>query len=81
MEESFLELAGGRPAARIDFAALLQPSLREAHHHPAEQAQGKSRLGVADPAVIFAQRDVQRMMQTALDDPVAPLELEKAGRV
>ena len=62
MEELFLELAGGRPAARVDFAALLQPSLREAHHHSAEQAQGKSRFGVADSAVIFDQSDVQRVM-------------------
>ena len=64
MEESFLELAGGGPAARVDFAACLQPGLRETDRHPAEQAQGKGRLGVVDPAVIFPQRDVQSVMYT-----------------
>jgi hypothetical protein len=59
MEEALLELGGGRAGAGIDFAALLQPSLREAYHYPTEQAQGKRRLGVADPAVVFAQSDVQ----------------------
>jgi len=81
VEESFLELAGGGPAARVDFAAFLQPGLRETDRHPAEHAQGKGRLGVVDPAVIFPQRDVQRVMQAALDDPVAPLEFEKAARI
>ena len=81
VEESFLELAGGGPAARVDFAACLQPGLRETDRHPAEQAQGKGRLGVVDPAVIFPQRDVQSVMQTALDHPVAPLEFEKAARI
>ena len=57
-----MELAGGGPAARVDFAAFLQPGLRETDRHPAEQAQGKGRLGVVDPAVIFPQRDVQSVM-------------------
>ena len=81
MEESFLELAGGGPAARVDFAAFFQPGLRETDRRPAEHAQGKGRLGVVDPAVIFTQRDVQSVMQAALDDPVAPLEFEKAARI
>ena len=81
VEESLLELASGRPAAWLDFAALHQPDLREAHHHSAEQAQDKGRRRVADPAVIFAQADVQRVVQAALDDPIAPFEFEKAGRV
>ncbi len=81
MEEAFLELAGGGPAARIEFTAFLQPDLCETDHDPAEQAQGKGRLGVADPALIFTQRDVQGVMQAALDDPVAPLEFEKASGI
>ena len=76
-----MELAGGGTAARIDFAAFLQPDLCETDRHPAEHAQRKGRLGVVDPAVIFTQRDVQGVMQAALDDPVAPLEFEKAGRI
>ena len=81
VEESLLELAGGHPAAGIDFAAFLQPDLGEADHHPAKQAQRKGGPGVANPAVIFPQRDVQRVMQAALNNPVAPFELEKAGGI
>ena len=76
-----MELAGGGPAAGIDFTAFLQPDLCETDHYPAEQAQGKGRLRVVDPAVIFAQGHVQGVMQAALDDPVAPLEFEKADGV
>jgi len=76
-----LELAGGGPAAGIEFAAFLQPDLCETNHYPAEQAQGKGRLEVADPALIFTQRHVQGVMQAALDDPVAPFEFEKAQRI
>ena len=81
VKEAFLELASGGPAAGIDFTAFLEPDLCETDHHPAEQAQCKGRLGVVDAAVIFTQRDVQGVMQAALDDPVAPLEFEKAQRI
>ena len=76
-----MELAGGHPAAGIDSAAFLQPNLGETDHHPAKQAQGKSGLGVADPAVVFAEGDVQSVMQAALDDPIAAIEFEKVGRI
>ena len=81
VEETFLELAGGGPAAGINFTAFLQPDLGEADHHPAQQAQRKGRLGVAHPAVILAQGYIQGMVQAALDDPIAPLEFEKARRI
>ena len=81
MQEAFLELAGGGPTAGIEFAAFLQPDLCETNHYPAEQAQGKGRLGVADPALIFTQRHVQSVMQAALDDPIASFEFEKAQRI
>ena len=54
--EALLELAGGGPAAGIDFTAFLQPDLCETDHDSAEQAQRKGCLGVSDPAVIFTQR-------------------------
>lgn len=76
-----MELAGGGPTAGIEFAAFLQPDLCETNHYPAEQAQGEGGLGIADPALIFTQRDVQGVMQAALDDPVAPFEFEKAQRI
>jgi hypothetical protein len=81
VREAFLELAGGGPTARIEFAAFLQPDLCETNHYPAQQAQGKGRLGVTDPALIFTQRHVQGVMQAALDDPVASFEFEKAQRI
>lgn len=81
VEESFLELTSGGAAARVYLAAFLQPGLRETDRRPAEHAQGKGRLGVVDPAVIFPQCDVQSVMEAALDNPVAPLEFEKAARI
>ena len=78
MEEAFLEFAGGHAAARLDFAALVNPDLCETDHHSAKQTQRKRRPWVADPAVVFAQGHVQSVMQAALDDPVATLEFEKA---
>ena len=79
--EPFLELAGGGPAARVAFAAGRQPRLGKTDHHPAKQAQGKGGLGLAHPAAILAERDVQRMVQAALNDPVAAFELEDARRI
>ena len=46
MEEAFLELAGGGPAAGIDFTAFLQPDLCETDHYPAEQAQLGTKWGI-----------------------------------
>ena len=66
MEESLLELAGGPRAFGIDFTAFLQPGLGETDPHAAKQAQGKRGLGLADPALIFSQGYVQRVMPTAL---------------
>ena len=81
MAEALLELASSGPAAGIDFTAFLQPDLGETDHYPAEQAQGKGRLGVVDPALIFPQRHVQGVMQATFDHPVTPLEFEKADGV
>ena len=81
VEEAFLELAGGGPAARIEFTTFPQPDLCETDHDPPEQAQRKGCPGVVDPAAIFTQRHVQSVMQAALDDPIAPLEFEKADGV
>lgn len=81
MEEALLELASGGSAAGIDFTAFLQPDLCETDHDPAEQAQRIGRLGVVDSALVLTQRHVQRVMQAALDDPVAPLEFEKANGI
>lgn len=76
-----MELASGGAAAGINLTTFLQPDLGETDHDPAEQAQGKGRLGVTDAALIFTQGHVQGVMQAALDDPVAPLEFEKAHGV
>src|ERR1017187_768550 len=37
--------------------------------------------GVVDPAASFTQGHVQSVMQAALDDPIAPLEFEKADGI
>ena len=81
VEEALLELARGGPTPGIDFTAFLQPDLGETDRHPAKQAERKSGLGVAHPALILAQSDVQSVMQAALDDPIAAFEFEEACRV
>ena len=76
-----MELACSSAAARVKFTAIFQPSLREANYYPAKQAQGKGRLGIADPTVIFAQGYVQSVVQAAFDDPIAPFESEQASGI
>lgn len=73
-----MEFAGSDAAVRLEFTALVNPNLGEADYHAAKQTQRKSRPGVADPTVVFAQGHVQSVMEAALDDPVATLEFEKA---
>ena len=80
-EKALLESACGSAAARVEFTAFIQPSLREAYDYPAKEAQGKGRLGMANPTVIFAQGYVQRVVQAAFDDPIAPFELEQASGI
>ena len=79
--EAFLELVGRGTAAGIDLAAFFQPSLGEADDHAPEQAQHQSRIRVAHPTVILGQGYIERVMQAALDDPVAPLESEEPRRI
>ena len=79
--ETLLEFARGGAAARVDFTAVPQPSLGEADHNPAKQAQGKSRFGVAHTAAVFAEGNVQSMVQAAFDGPIASLEFEQASRI
>ena len=73
-----MELASGDAATRVDLTARVDPDLRETDHHPTKEAQRKSGLGIAHPTLVFAQADIQRVMQAALDDPIAPLEFEEA---
>jgi len=76
-----LELACGDAGAGIEFAALLQPGLCKADHHPAKQAQGKGRFGMANATVILGEGYVQRVVQAAFDGPVASFKFEQVGRV
>jgi len=52
--------------------------LRHADHQSAKHPQDQRRIGIAHSAAIFIQGDVQRMMQSALDDPIAPFEFDPA---
>ena len=60
---------------------LLDRRLRHADDQPPHHPQHQRRLGLAHPAAIFIQRDVQRLMQPAFNDPVAAFEMEPARRV
>lgn len=79
--EALLEFAGGHSALGVELSALGHPHLGKADHHSAEEAQDKGCLGMAHPAVIFAQGHIQGVMQCALNDPVAAFELEEARRI
>jgi len=59
----------------------MQPSLRAAYDYPAKEAQRKGRLGMANPTVIFVQGYIQRVVQAAFDDPIAPFESEQASGI
>lgn len=76
-----MEFSSSDPAAWVDLTALIDPDLGEADHHATKEAQCVSRIGLTHPAVIFAQSDIQSVMQSALDDPVATLELEETSRI
>ena len=80
-KKALLEFACGSAAERVKFTALFQPSLREAYDEPAKEAQGKGRLGMTNPTVIFAQGYVQSVVQAAFDNPIAPLEFEQASGI
>jgi len=51
------------------------------HDEPTEQTQSEGGFGITHPTVIFGQSDVQGMVQTAFDSPIAALELEQARRI
>ena len=55
--------------------------MREANDYPAKQVQGKGRLGIADPTVIFAKGYVQSVVQAAFDGPIPPFESEQANGI
>ena len=79
MRKALLVAAHG--PARLFGLRLCDGRLRYADHQSPEQAQHQRRLGLAHAAVVFAQGHVQRVVQAALDDPVAALEFEQAPRV
>jgi len=74
MQETFLKLSGGGARVGIFFATAGQPNLRKAHDHTAEEAQDQGGIALAHATLILRQRHVQRVMQPALNDPVAPFE-------
>ena len=76
--EAFLELAGCDSAFGGAVAALRYRSLGKALHYWANELIAKAALGVANSAVIFAQRHAQGVMQSAFDDAVAAVEPQEA---
>jgi len=55
--------------------------LSHADGQAAKHPQNQRRIGGAHPAAILVERYIQRMVQTALNDPVAALEFDPAQRV
>lgn len=72
-----MEFAGSCAAERIDLAALLKPGLRKTDDHSTKEAQGKGRFAIPNPAVIFAESDVQSVVQAVFNGPIAAFEFEQ----
>lgn len=74
--EAFLEGGGVALGLGIFLARLIHCGVGQAHHHPSDRSQGPRRVGSAHSALIFMESDVQTMVQSAFNDPVAALESE-----
>jgi len=67
--------------ARFFGLHLRDRRLRHADHQPPKHPQDQRRVGVAHPTAILIERHVQRVMQSALNDPITALEFDPARRV
>lgn len=76
-----MELAGGGTAARFYLTALIDPDLGKADDDATKETQCVGGVSLANSTVIFAQCDIQGMMQAAFDYPIAALEFEEACRI
>ena len=76
-----MEPAGRSTAARLDLTAFIDPDLCKADDHPTKKTEGVGGVAMTNPAVIFAQSDIQSVVQAALDYPIAALEFEEACRI
>lgn len=74
--EAFLEAAGVALGLWILAARLIDRRVGQAHHHPPDGSQHPRGGGVSHPALVLVQRDIQTMVEPALNDPVAALEQE-----
>lgn len=79
MVELFLEVAGG--GARFDFFRLRDPGEGKADGDPAEHAQHQRGVGVAHPALILLHGDIQCLMESALNNPIAAFEPQEAKSI
>ena len=77
--KSFLETADG--AAPFDRATPIHPVQRQTDGQAPEVRQHHRRIGMAHPAAILVQADVQGVVQPAFNGPVEPLVLQEAARV
>ncbi len=64
----------GSAAGSFVLARLVHRGIGQAQHDPPEHAQHQGRVGGSHPVEVHG--DVQAVMESAFNDPVAPFELE-----
>src|SRR5689334_15013080 len=74
--EAALESASVGFGLGVFLSGSIDRGIGQADHHAPNRSQDAGGFGRADSALIFAQRDVQTMVESAFHNPVAPLEGE-----
>lgn len=72
--ELFLEAASVALGLGILLARLIDRRVGQAHHHAPDGSQDPRGGRVSYPALVLPQRDIQTLVEPALNDPVTALE-------
>ena len=75
MMEPFLKAAD--TGAEFDCSNRFQPFQGQADIDSAKQSQHQGCIGVANPALVLVHGDIQRVVQAALNNPIAAFELKE----
>lgn len=66
-----VEVCQGRASCRL---VAVTPAKVEAHDGASEHTESQEAIAVTDAAVIFSRRDIEAVVETCLDAPVAPCD-------
>ena len=79
MMETFLKAADR--GAGFNRSRGLQPLQRQTNGDASKHRQDQRGIAVVHPALVLGHRDIQGVMQAALNDPIAAFELQDSPRV